>query len=130
MICELEESPGYYIEDTGKVYCTLGRGCRTGAPRVPQYELSPRPGKNGYLRIYVRSVKTGKRKDLYIHRLVAKYFVPNPDNKPIVNHKNFNRSDNTKDNLEWVTSSENNQYSITHGRLCHDVATGRFVSGI
>ena len=43
-----------------------------------------------------------------VHRIVAETWIPNPDNKPIVNHKNGNRKDNRAENLEWVTSSENN----------------------
>jgi len=53
----------------------------------------------------------GKPTSLYVHRLVAKAFLDNPDNKPLVNHKNGNPKDNNLDNLEWNTYSENN----THG---------------
>lgn len=47
----------------------------------------------------------------FAHRLVASAFIPNPDNKKFVNHKNGNRSDNRIDNLEWCTSSENELHS-------------------
>lgn len=50
----------------------------------------------------------GTLKVWYVHRLVAVLFIDNPDNKPVVNHKNLNKSDNSIDNLEWVTHSENN----------------------
>lgn len=61
---------------------------------------------DGYLRVTLER-ETGKRTTVALHRLVAKAFVPNPENKPQVNHKNGDRCDCRAENLEWVTNSEN-----------------------
>lgn len=55
-------------------------------------------------------------RSLQVHILVAKAFVPNPDNKPEVNHKDFNRWNPCADNLEWMTHAENIRYSAVCGR--------------
>lgn len=63
--------------------------------------------KDGYL----LATLSGK---LYrVHRLIALTFINNPNNLPVVNHKNFNKNDNHVANLEWVTHSENCKHSYT-----------------
>lgn len=60
----------------------------------------------GYLRV-TPSVN-GLRRDCAVHRLVALAFIPNPENKPTVNHINENKKDNRVENLEWATMAEQN----------------------
>lgn len=63
----------------------------------------------------VQLYKDGKSKMFYVHRLVAMSFIPNPDNKPQINHKDGNKDNNTIDNLEWVTSKENLRHAVETG---------------
>jgi hypothetical protein len=68
--------------------------------------LTPINAGNGYFR--VRIVYSDGVRLTNVHRLVAVAFIPNPENKPQVNHKNGHPNDNRLDNLEWMTASENN----------------------
>lgn len=63
--------------------------------------------KDGYL------IATLSGKLYRVHRLIALTFISNPHNLPVVNHKNFNKSDNHIANLEWVSYSENSKHSFT-----------------
>lgn len=63
---------------------------------------------NGYFRVHLYN-KNGST-TRYVHRLVAKAFIPNPDDKPQINHKNGIKTDNRVENLEWNTRSENQKH--------------------
>ena len=72
--------------------------------------LSGNVKKSGY--VHVSLTKNNKKKTFCLHRLVAKAFIPNPQNKPQVNHKNGIKIDNTANNLEWATCSENARHKF------------------
>ena len=126
IIKPIEGFDGYFISNLGKVYSNLGKGRRDRSIRVELYEVKPRPGRTGYMRVYMRDSQTNKRVDRYIHRLVASHFIENIHNKRIVNHIDSDRSNNRMDNLEWVTTLENIEHAMTFGSLERDSSTGRY----
>jgi len=91
----------YTINDIGLVY-----SCRKGKYMKNQLD------KDGYCVINLRG-KDGSVKGVKIHRLVASHFIPNPENKETVNHKNGIKTDNSIDNLEWCSIAEN----IRHAKI-------------
>lgn len=74
--------------------------------------------QNGYL--YVSLWKNNIGKAHSVHRLVANAYIPNPDNKPEVNHISSNRADPRKENLEWSTRSENAKHGYEDGFMSQD----------
>ena len=73
--------------------------------------LKPQKRKDGYCIVRLR--KNGDTFALYVHRLVAEAFIPNPENKPCVNHIDGNKHNNCVSNLEWNTYSENNLHAYS-----------------
>jgi hypothetical protein len=71
--------------------------------------------KNGYIRVKIENKCLGHTIRTTIHRLVAEAFIPNPENKPEVNHIDSVRHHNNVNNLEWVTHSENMKHSYNKG---------------
>jgi hypothetical protein len=68
----------------------------------------------GYLTLRA-TTEDGKQRHLRVHRAVAEAFIPNPDSKPVVNHKDGNKKNNHVSNLEWVTFQENTIHAYEHG---------------
>lgn len=86
------------------VYCKM---CRNHVVRKGIL-LNPGTYSNGYLRVCLGKHKN--QKYYRVHRLVAEAFIPNPDDKPYVNHKDLDRQNNKVENLEWVTPLENTEH--------------------
>lgn len=80
---------------------------------VEEKELKPSLNGNGYLHYKIRY--NGTRKTLKAHRLIALAFIPNPDNKPYINHIDGNKTNNNISNLEWVTAKENTRHAVALG---------------
>lgn len=112
----------YQISNLGRVK-SLSRKVRQryGYRKIKESIMAASEKENGYL--VVRLSNKGQHKMFYIHRLVGIYFVPNPHNKPDINHKKSNKKDNRWFRLEWATKSENLIHSFKSGT--HKPMTGR-----
>lgn len=72
---------------------------------------------SGYLIARLSDSSNGRRKMARVHRLVAEAFIPNPENKPEVNHIDSDRANPALENLEWVTASENRKHGVLQGNV-------------
>lgn len=73
--------------------------------------------KIGYIRIGLQKINRTDVKLFYVHKLVAQAFIPNPLNKPFINHKDENKANNNVNNLEWCTIQENINYGTRNERI-------------
>lgn len=106
----VEEFPNYEVSSFGNVRSKDRISTRNGSEtRLNVKMLKPRLIK-GYLRVVLYSGNRKTHKAFQVHRLVAAAFIPNPENKPCVNHKDENRCNNCVDNLEWCTHKYNSNY--------------------
>lgn len=105
----IEEYPNYMVSSEGKVKSIERKDCR-GNHRKGKI-LSPRYNTRGYITVVL--YKNGKPQTFRVNRLVAQVFIPNPDNKPYVDHINGDRADNRVCNLRWVTHKENMNNPLT-----------------
>lgn len=92
----------YKINEKGEVYSV-----------ARNIIMAQQLGGNGYYKVGLR--KDGTKDRYIVHRLVAEHFIPNPHNKPQVNHVDGNPLNNNVDNLEWCTPSENSIHAFKTG---------------
>lgn len=111
----IDNFPKYSISDNGKVkrnrYEQVDSMGRTVLYK--EKELRLYKDKDGYSTVMLRNEK-GHVKMCKVHRLVAEAFIDNKENYKFINHKNENKSDNRKGNLEWCDIKYNNTYNGRH----------------
>jgi hypothetical protein len=105
----------YMISNTGKLnrigkVITRRNGTKV---YIPGCEMKINVDKNGYCTVCLTI--NNKHRTLNFHRLVAKHFIRNVENKPCVNHKDGNKQNNHVNNLEWCTRSENSKHAFDTG---------------
>lgn len=101
----------YTINPDGSII-SIGRNGNNGSRELTQFK-----DKSGYLRVSIWVENKSYQK--LAHRLVAEKFIPNPENKPCVNHKDGIKTNNCVINLEWCTVSENTKHAYDTGLITH-----------
>jgi len=99
----------YLIDKKGVITSKITRDLSKGKQKI----IQPFYDKDGYKRVSL--ITDEGRKKFRVCRLVALAYVPNPDNKPFVNHINGIKNDDNFENLEWVTASENKIHALNIG---------------
>lgn len=107
----IDVTDDYFITPSGNVYREYPNGY------LPRKTYTNK--KNGY--VYITIVESNGHKVTHrLHRLVAKAYIPNPNNYPIVGHKDNIKTHCNVDNLYWTTNSENTQKAVNDGLLKND----------
>lgn len=115
----IEEFPEYKINTNGEVFSRYKYKTSIVIDEWRPLVIVLDKG-TGYFLVTMINATTKVRKNQFIHRLLAKSFLPNPENKPHVNHIDGNKQNNTLSNLEWATSKENSQHAVNMGLTTYD----------
>ena len=119
----IPEFPNYKINKEGTVF-SKRKGYREykNGPWIAEKNWQPLKQvldkKTGYYlvsMIHYKEDGTRIKKNQFIHRLLGRGFIPNPDNKAHINHIDGNKTNNSLDNLEWATEKENSQHAVDTG---------------
>lgn len=118
----MKDIPGYEglyaADESGNIYSLVQDSNRRAG------RLRPYVNAGGYLRVNLH--KSGKCKHEYVHRLIARTFIPNPLGMKYINHIDSNVTNNRTDNLEWCTAKYNIAYSRLLGHQKKDRAVTAF----
>ena len=132
VISDCETYEGYKVSNLGRMMSLNYRN--TGKSEL----MNPYEDKKGYLQVNLS--KNGETKTCFVHRIVAETFIPNPENKPHINHKIegkkgkkinmviFNEDgsiDKERTTIEWVTPKENNDYGTRTERIAKANTNGK-----
>lgn len=118
---DIEGYEGYYqisslgrVKSLGRTYKVVRKGS-TYNRIIREHIMQLTKNEDGYLRVSLAMEK--KKRAFLVHRLVASAFIPNPLNKPCINHLDENKTNNKADNLEWCSVWENS----TYGNRCKKI---------
>lgn len=100
----------YAVSNKGRVASVQYHG-------KPSFSIMTLSILKGYPTVKIRNSKTGFQKSMKVHRFVAEAFIPNPDNKPYIDHIDTNPENNNVENLRWVTALENQRNPLTLSRI-------------
>lgn len=114
---DIEGCVGYQISNNGKIRSFHNN--RHGLTAKPHL-LKTDYNSNGYERVCL-----GADRREFVHKLVAKAFIPNPSNYPIVRHRDDNRKNNVVENLLWGTQADNIQDCLKHGRFHSNIKVAK-----